>query len=200
MNASLETQHAPAGRAVPEVIAAQVQRFQHTTLIHISAMTSDDWLVVETIYWQGIRTGKATFAVRPPASWQEWCAGKLNACSLVARVDRRVVGWAALSPISERPVYAGVAKVSVYVQAGMHGQGIGGALMQALIERSEAQGIWTLQAKILPENDASLRLHCKYGFRRVGIREKLGKMDYGPYRGQWRDVILMERRSKVVGV
>lgn len=169
-------------------------------MIHISLMTQEDWPAVTEIYERGIRTGSATFEVRPPASWQAWCAGKINTCSLVARAERQVVGWAALSPFSQRPVYAGVAEVSLYVDTDRLGQGIGSALMKALIERSEAHGIWTLQAKILAENQASQRFHAKFGFRRVGIREKLGKMEYGPYEGQWRDVVLMERRSKVVGV
>jgi L-amino acid N-acyltransferase YncA len=169
-------------------------------MIHISTMTEGDWPAVAAIYERGIHTGSATFEAHPPASWQEWRAGKLNACSLVARLDRRIVGWAALSPVSKRPVYAGVAEVSVYVDTDLLGQGIGKALLRALIERAEAHGIWTLQAKILPENQVSLHLHCRCGFRRVGTREKLGKMEYGPYQGQWRDVVLMERRSKVVGV
>jgi len=163
-------------------------------------MTQEDWPAVAEIYERGIRTGSATFEAHPPPSWQAWCAGKISDCSLVARLDQRIVGWAALSPFSKRPVYAGVAEVSLYVDTDRLGQGIGSALMKTLIERSETHGIWTLQAKILAENQASQRFHQKFGFRRVGIREKLGKMEYGPYEGQWRDVVLMERRSRVVGV
>jgi phosphinothricin acetyltransferase len=170
------------------------------SLVHLSAMTDKDWPTVAAIYRAGIRTGNATFAAHPPTSWEEWCAGKLNACSLVARIGDRIAGWAALSPVSKRPAYAGVAEVSVYVQADLQGRGVGKALMQALIKRSENEGIWTLQAKIFPENQTSLRLHARCGFRRVGIREKLGKMEHGPYSGQWRDVVLLERRSEVVGV
>jgi len=163
-------------------------------------MTGNDWPSVAAIYEQGIRTGSATFAIQPPSSWEEWCAGKLNACRLVARLDQQIAGWAALSPVSKRAVYAGVTEVSVYVCTDLHRLGIGETLLRALIARSEAHGIWTLQANILTENEASLRLHTKCGFRRVGIREGMGKMEYGPYQGQWRDVILMERRSKVVGI
>jgi phosphinothricin acetyltransferase len=163
-------------------------------------MTEEHWPAVFAIYERGIRTGSATFEVRPPESWRAWCAGKINACSLVARDEQQVVGWAALSLFSQRPVYAGVAEVSLYVDTDRLGQGIGSALMQKLVERSEAHGIWTLQAKILAENQASQRFHRKFGFRQVGIREKLGKMEYGPYQGKWRDVVLMERRSKVVGI
>jgi L-amino acid N-acyltransferase YncA len=168
--------------------------------MHISAMTETDWPAVVRIYQGGIDTGNATFATHPPRSWEEWCAHKINACSLIARVDDRIVGWAALSPVSTRAVYAGVAEVSIYVRADARGQGIGTLLLKALIDRAESMGIWTLQAGIFPENQASLRLHLQQGFRRVGIREKLGKMDYGPHRGQWRDVVLLERRSKRVGI
>jgi phosphinothricin acetyltransferase len=162
-------------------------------------MAQEDWPAVHAIYEQGIRTSQATFESTPPACWAEWCAGKLNACSLVARVDGQIAGWAALSPFSERRCYAGVAEVSLYVREGWRGRGLGSALLEALIARSEAHGIWTLQAKIFPENETSLHLHAKFGFRRVGMREKLAQMAYGPYRGQWRDVVLMERRSEVVG-
>ncbi|RIK38377.1 MAG: N-acetyltransferase [Chloroflexi bacterium] len=178
-----------------------------TVAIQIVAMTADHWPAVAEIYRQGIATGNATFAAAPPASWEVWCAGKINACSLVALVKQgadaelreRVAGWAALSPTSTRAVYAGVAEVSVYVAAAQQGQGIGDRLLAALIARSEAQGIWTLQAGIFPENHASLRLHAKHGFRQVGLRQWLGKMEYGPRAGEWRDVLLLERRSQVAG-
>ena len=173
--------------------------------LRIVPMVEAHWPAVSAIYEQGIQTSQATFESAPPATWADWCAAKLNPCSLVAYAGGEIAGgeiagWAALSPFSSRYVYRGVAEVSLYVASGRRGQGIGDALMRALIERSEEQGIWTLQAKIFPENQASIHLHTKHGFRRVGIREKLGRMEYGPYCGQWRDVVLLERRSKVVGI
>lgn len=168
--------------------------------ITISAMTESDWPAVAAIYQEGIDTGNATFTPAPPASWEEWQRGKLTACSLVARAGEAVVGWAALSPTSTRAVYAGVAEVSVYVAAAARGRGVGAALLQALIAASEAQGIWTLQAGIFPENAASLRLHAAHGFRVVGRRERIGQMTVGAQRGLWRDILLLERRSTVVGV
>jgi L-amino acid N-acyltransferase YncA len=168
--------------------------------IVISAMQAADWPHVSRIYQEGIDTGNSTFALHPPANWEEWSQGKINACSLVAHVDEAVVGWAAVSPASGRCVYAGVARVSVYVGASARGRGVGSALLQALIRTTEAFGLWTLEAGIFPENAASLHLHKKHGFRQVGIQERLGKMLYGEYAGQWRDVVLLERRSTVVGV
>jgi phosphinothricin acetyltransferase len=170
------------------------------TETQIAAMTEAHWPAVSAIYREGILSNHATFESSPPACWTDWCASKLSDCSLVARAGGQVVGWAALSPFSKRHCYAGVAEDSLYVSEGWHGQGIGGTLLGALIDRSEARGIWMLQTRIFPENQASIHLHAKLGFRQVGIREKLAKMDYGPYQGQWRDVILMERRSKVIGV
>jgi L-amino acid N-acyltransferase YncA len=167
--------------------------------IIITAMTASDWPEVSRIYQEGINTGNATFATAPPASWDAWCKGKINSCSLVARDGNAVVGWAALSPTSGRAVYAGVAEVSVYVGTQAHGKGVGSLLLEKLIQTSEANGIWTLQAGIFPENQASLRLHFKHGFREVGRREKLGRMEFGEQAGKWRDVMLLERRSKVVG-
>lgn len=166
----------------------------------IAPMAEAHWPAVSIIYEQGIQTSQATFESAPPASWADWCVNKLNPCSLVAFADEEIAGWAALSPFSSRRAYRGVAEVSLYVAAGKRGLGIGDALLRALIERSEASGVWTLQAKIFCENEASLHLHTRHGFRRVGVREKLGRMEYGPYCGQWRDVVLLERRSKVVGI
>jgi len=164
----------------------------------VEAMTAADWPAVSDIYREGIATGNATFAVEPPASWEEWCRGKIDSCSLVAREGERVVGWAALSPVSGRDCYTGVAEVSVYVLQEAQGRGIGFLLLGELVRRSEAEGIWTLQGTIFPENQVSLRLHYRHGFRKVGIRRRLGRMECGPYQG-WRDVVLVERRSKVVG-
>lgn len=175
--------------------------------IIVAAMTASDWPPVSRIYQEGIDTGNATFATQPPASWEAWCESKINSCSLVARNDEEVIGWAALSPVSSRAVYAGVAEVSVYVSSTVlrpaprssRGTGVGSLLLQELIRTSEAHGIWTLQAGIFPENQASLSLHFKHGFREVGLREKLGRMELGEFAGKWRDVMLVERRSKVVG-
>ena len=162
--------------------------------ISIGPMAEQDWPEVRKIYVQGINTGNATFEKSPP-EWEAWDAGHLRACRLVARSADGVVGWAALSPVSSRCVFTGVAEVSVYVAGQARGQGVGKKLLHQLIEDSEREGIWTLQAGIFPENTASVELHKHYGFRVVGTREKLGSMD-----GRWRDVLLMERRSTVSGI
>jgi phosphinothricin acetyltransferase len=156
-------------------------------------MHADDWPDVRTIYLEGIATGNATFQQSAP-EWADWDTGHLPHPRLVARRDGTVLAWAALSQVSARPVYAGVAEVSVYVAERARGQGIGRLLMAALIAESERNGIWTLQAGIFPENLASIALHLAHSFREVGVRERLGCMH-----GRWRDVVLMERRSKVVG-
>lgn len=166
----------------------------------ITTMVAADWPQVATIYREGIATGHATFASQPPATWEEWCKNKMTTCSLVARENHEILGWAALSPISQRAVYAGVADVSIYVSSHARGHGVGSALLKKLIDVSETNGIWTLQAGIFPENQASLALHFKHGFRQVGIREKMGKMTFGSYQGRWRDVVLLERRSQVAGI
>jgi L-amino acid N-acyltransferase YncA len=154
----------------------------------VRPMTADDWNVVRAIYDEGIATRNATFITSSP-EWTDWDAGHLRACRLVAEEGQAVLGWAALSPVSSRCVYAGVAEVSVYVAREAQGRGIGRGLLSALIRASEAQGLWTLQAGILPENVASVALHERCGFRIVGRRERLGQMD-----GVWRDVLLLERR------
>jgi len=163
-------------------------------LISIGAMTEQDWPVVRAIYIEGIDTGNATFEKSPP-EWASWDAGHLRACRLVARSGGGVRGWAALSPVSSRCVYAGVAEVSVYVARQSQGQGIGMKLLASLVQISEREGVWTLQAGIFPENVASVELHKRLGFRIVGTREKLGSLE-----GRWRDVLLMERRSRVSGI
>ena len=157
-------------------------------------MRDEDWDTVRAIYREGIATGNATFETDVP-DWEAWDKGHLRACRLVAKADGRVVGWAALTPYSSRRAYAGVAGLSIYVSASARGQGIGSALLSALIEASERAGLWTLQAGIFPENAASLALHRAHGFREVGRRERIGQLN-----GVWRDVVLMERRSKVVGI
>jgi phosphinothricin acetyltransferase len=168
--------------------------------VQISLMTEVDWPIVANIYQEGIDTGNATFASHPPQSWAAWCQGKIGSCSLVARENDKILGWAALSPVSNRSVYAGVAEVSIYISSNARGRRIGSLLLQALIHQSEDNGIWTLQAVIFPENEVSLQLHIRHGFRLVGRRERLGKMEFGPYQGQWRDVVFLERRSNVVGI
>jgi L-amino acid N-acyltransferase YncA len=163
------------------------------TALAIEPLAPPDWEAVRRIYVEGIATGNATFEQSAP-EWDRWDAGHLKTCRLVARGED-VLGWAALSPVSSRCVYAGVAEVSVYVACGARRRGVGNALMAALIRASEHNGIWTLQAGIFPENAASVKLHQRCGFRMVGTRERVGQMD-----GRWRDVVLMERRSKTVGV
>jgi L-amino acid N-acyltransferase YncA len=161
--------------------------------ILIEPLTADHWEAVRSVYLQGIATGNATFQQTVP-DWQEWNEGHLPTCRLVARSEREIVGWAALSPVSRRPVYRGVAEVSIYVAESARGCSIGARLMARLIADSEVEGIWTLQAGIFPENTASIELHAKAGFRVVGTRSRLGSMN-----GRWRDVVLMERRSLVAG-
>ena len=151
-----------------------------------------DFDAVREIYQAGIDTGHATFQTEAK-SWDEWDASMLKSCRLVAEYESRCVGWAALSAVSSRPVYRGVAEVSIYVDAGVRGQGVGRALLGALVECSEKCGFWTLQAGIFPENTASIALHDRLGFRILGVRERLGEMH-----GTWRDVALMERRSQAV--
>lgn len=154
----------------------------------------DDWPGVRRIYEEGIATGNATFEAEPP-TWDAFDAGRLRSPRLVAQgPSGAVLGWAVLSPVSSRCVYGGVAEVSVYVAADARGRGVGTRLLGALVERSEAEGLWTLQAGIFPENEATLALHRKHGFREVGRRERIGRMD-----GRWRDTLLLERRSAVVG-
>jgi phosphinothricin acetyltransferase len=163
-------------------------------------MSEAHWPEVRGIYQAGIDTGHATFASSASATWVAWQQDHLNDLSVVALEDHTVVGWASLAPVSERCVYAGVAEVSVYVAAQAQGQGVGRQLLTTLIERSEMKGLWTLQAGIFPENAASMALHRTLGFELVGLRRRLGKMTFGPLSGQWRDVLLLERRSNRVGI
>jgi phosphinothricin acetyltransferase len=160
----------------------------------IGDLTAADWNQARAIYLEGIGTGNATFETQAPG-WESWDAGHLPHCRLAARHNETIAGWAALSPVSARRVYAGVAEVSVYVAASARGMGVGRRLLLALVGCSERHGIWTLQAGILAENDASRRLHLSCGFREVGRRERIGRL-----RGVWRDVVLMERRSEVAGL
>jgi phosphinothricin acetyltransferase len=157
-------------------------------------MRPDDWPAVRAIYLEGIATGNATFAQSAP-EWEQWDAGHLAVPRIVVRSDAGAVwGWAALSGVSSRCVYAGVAEVSIYIAERARGCGVGRQLMARLIVDSEAADIWTLQAGIFPENVASIALHQRAGFRMVGRRERLGQMN-----GRWRDVMLLERRSALAG-
>ena len=159
----------------------------------IQPLTAAHWPAVRAIYEQGIATGDATFETAVP-EWAAWDRGHLAGHRLVATLDGRVVGWAALAPVSERCAYAGVAEASVYVAVVAAGQGVGRALLERLVAGAEAAGIWTVQAGIFPENTASLALHRRCGFRTVGVRERLGRLG-----GRWRDVVLLERRSPLIG-
>ncbi|EOR96213.1 phosphinothricin N-acetyltransferase [Arcticibacter svalbardensis MN12-7] len=158
----------------------------------IRELLVQDWPQVREIYSQGILTGNATFQKDVP-TWEEWDASHLSNCRLVALKDSTITGWAVLSPVSSRCVYAGVAEVSIYVSSAFSRQGIGKLLMNQLIADSEKHGIWTLQSGIFPENTASIALHKKTGFREVGYREKIGQMN-----GVWRNSMLLERRSQTV--
>jgi len=161
--------------------------------LSLEPMRREDWPAVRAIYLEGIATGNATFEQTAP-EWEKWDAGHLAGARIVARSDDAILGWAALSAVSSRCVYAGVAEVSVYVAAAARGRGVGRELLARLIADSEAEGIWMLQAGIFPENVASIALHERAGFRIVGRRERLGQMN-----GRWRDVVLLERRSRVAG-
>jgi L-amino acid N-acyltransferase YncA len=158
--------------------------------VSVRPLLSDDWPAVRRIYEEGIATGNATFETEAP-DWTAWDRG--HTLRLVAEEGGEVLGWAALSPVSERCVYAGVAEDSIYVSTGVQGRGIGRLLLDELVRQAEADGIWTVQTGIFPENEASLGLHERCGFRVVGIRERLGR-----HNGVWRDVVFMERRSKEV--
>jgi len=157
-------------------------------------MLPSDWEAVRAVYLEGIATGDATFETAAP-EWERWDTSHRRDCRLAACDDADVIGFAALSPVSARAVYAGVAEVSVYVAERARGRGVGAELLGELVRASESAGVWTLQAGIFPENAASLKLHERWGFRVVGRRERVGCRD-----GRWRDVVLMERRSATVGV
>ncbi len=158
----------------------------------IAELRPEHWPEVARIYAQGIATGNATFETEAP-SWERWDAAHLPEHRFVALRERAVVGWVAVSPVSARRVYRGVVEESVYVDASAQGQGVGRALLERLVASTEAAGIWTIQTGIFPENEASVRLHERVGFEIVGRRRRLGKLH-----GEWRDVLLLERRSPVV--
>jgi L-amino acid N-acyltransferase YncA len=161
---------------------------------YIDEMIPQDWQMVRKIYQEGLETRNASFELEVP-SWEEWDKKYHRECRLVYRDGNQVLGWGALSPTSTRWVYRGVAEVSIYIKQGQHRKGLGRKLLQALIECSEEKGFWTLQGGIFPENVASIKLHEECGFRLVGRREKVGK-----HFGLWRDTVILERRSKKVGI
>lgn len=163
-------------------------------IIEIKNISPEDWPEVAKIYKQGIATQIATFETEVP-TWERWDASHLQSCRLGAWFENQLLGWAALSPVSSRCVYGGVAEVSVYVAANFGKKGIGGRLLKDLIAESEKCGFWTLQSGIFPQNLASIKLHEKLGFRNIGFREKIGKLN-----GIWYDNVLMERRSKSIGI
>ena len=160
----------------------------------ITALSSSDWNSVSCIYLEGIVTGNATLETDAP-SWEKWDADHLPSCRFIAKEEDEVLGWAALSPVSGRCVYDGVAEDSIYIAEAARGKGVGKILLRKLIEESEANGLWTLQAGILAENLPSIKLHEQCGFRIIGVRERIGKRE-----GNWRNVVLMERRSNAVGI
>ena len=162
----------------------------------VKSLEDHDWDALREIYLEGLATGQATFETTAPTQ-DEWDSGHLSFGRIGAYSvpDGTLIGWAALSGISKRQAYAGVAEVSVYVAATVRGNGVGRALLQALIRESENKGIWTLQASIFPENVVSLKLHKSLGFRTVGERERISKL-----KGVWRNTVILERRSDVVGV
>jgi len=163
-------------------------------MIVFDTMQLTDWQMVKTIYEEGIATGNATFQQSAP-EWEEWNNSHLKFSRIIAQENNTIIGWAALTPVSGRCVYAGVAEVSVYISTSARGQGLGKQLLEKLVEESEVNNIWTLQAGIFPENIASIKIHESCGFRILGTREKIGQMN-----GVWRDTILMERRSKKTGI
>ncbi|MCJ7465727.1 MAG: N-acetyltransferase family protein [Maribacter sp.] len=162
--------------------------------MEIRPMTKKDWSAVSRIYGEGIATGFATFETNIP-SYEDWDKAHLKSCRVVAVNGHYILGWAALSPVSSRCVYGGVGEVSVYIAEKNRGFGIGKLLLTALIDLSEKEGLWTLQSGIFPENEGSIRLHENVGFRRIGKRERIGQL-----KGIWKDNLLFERRSRLVGL
>jgi len=171
-------------------------RFLLKREIAIRQIVAEDWESIRSIYLDGLATGEATFETEAP-SWETWDVSHTSVPRLVAVSSSEgdaVVGWAALAPVSSRAVYSGVAEVSVYVADNFRGKGIGKALLKQLVAQAEQRGLWTLQASIFPENIASLALHKVCGFREVGTRQRIGTLN-----GIWRDTVLLERRSEIVG-
>ncbi|RYY50008.1 MAG: N-acetyltransferase family protein [Chitinophagaceae bacterium] len=161
----------------------------------IEPLLPEHWEAVKRIYENGIATGNATFQTAAPAIWEEWDKGHLEHSRFVAKEGNKVYGWVALSPTSARECYKGVCELSVYVDNDYRSKGVGNFLMKAVIESSEATGVWCLYSSTFPENEASISLQKKFGFREIGYREKIAQQN-----GIWRDTVLLERRSKVVGM
>lgn len=162
--------------------------------IVLDDMKKTDWNQVCHIFNEGIQTGNATFETEAP-TWESWDRDYFSVCRLVARKGQEVVGWAALTPISKREAYCGAAEVSIYISSTSTGNGVGTKLLERLVDVSEECGFWSLEADIFKENESSILLHKKCGFREVGTRCRLGKLN-----GLWRDVVILERRSDVVGM
>ena len=162
--------------------------------MNIRSMLNTDWPSVKKIYEEGLATGNASFQTTAP-DWNEWNESHVNSCRLVALENKAILGWAALTAVSGRCVYAGVGEVSVYIAQQSRGIGIGKILLQSLIDESEKNNFWTLQSGIFPENKPSIRIHEELGFRLIGSRQKIGKMN-----GVWRDTLLFERRSPKIGI
>jgi L-amino acid N-acyltransferase YncA len=163
-------------------------------MIEFETLDFNRYPAAKKIYELGIATGNATFQSEAP-SWEEWEKNHLSECRIVLLDNNLVLGWAALTPVSGRCVYSGVAEVSIYIHPDYHGKGLGKGLLSELIRQSEKAAIWTLQAGIFPENVASMKLHVSVGFREIGYRERIGKMN-----DVWRNTILLERRSNLVGI
>lgn len=160
----------------------------------IRDMKASDWEAVAAIYAEGIATGFATFETTVP-EYDTWDSAHMQTCRFIAADGEKILGWAALSPVSSRCVYGGVAEVSVYVGIESRGMGVGKLLMQSLITASESIGLWTLQSGVFPENEGSIELHKKVGFRYIGRRERVGKL-----LGEWKDNVLFEKRSTTIGI
>jgi L-amino acid N-acyltransferase YncA len=169
--------------------------------LEFAPMTASDWPEVQRVYAEGIATGLATFESTPPATWEDFIRTKVPESALVARDEEgQIAGWSVLIPVSARPVYRGVAEVSLYVAASHRTRRVGDRLMAEAVRRSEEAGFWTLQSATFPQNLASIALQQRHGFHVVGIRERIGKMTHGPLAGRWCDTLLLERRSRTVGV
>ncbi len=165
--------------------------------VRIRSMTTTDWPRVREIFTAGIESGHATFEAAAP-EWEQFDATRLKDHRLVAEKEGQVLGWTAVSPVSSRAAYTGVVEHSIYVAGDARGLGVGKSLLRALIASTENAGIWTIQASVFPENAASLRLHDDEGFCVVGRRNRIARMPHGPLAGQWRDTVLIERRSSVL--
>lgn len=164
------------------------------TNVKIEKMSVNHWPSVLSIFKEGIAGGNATFSKTAP-TWQEWDLGHLDVCRFVATLHGDVIGWIALSPFSSKEFHSGVVEDSIYISYKAQGLGVGSALLQTCIEASEKENIWLIQSQIFVENDSSIHLHKKFGFYNVGVRKKIGQLN-----GVWRDVLLMDRRSKIVGI